>query len=526
MTRKQKQRIVIAGILVALPALFLVEEHFRGKWALTKLKRQLEAKGEKLAVNDCRPPAPQSAENSYAELIRAASMLGGSSLTMSAPRSFRAVAPGRVEVVYNLTEWNVSSSASRRSATNNNWQRLEESFAAWRDPLDEVKAAIRKPVCDYNVDYARGFDAPLLHLTRVRSAAQHLGVDALIHLHHGQLDGAIEDIESMLWLSHQMRNERLMICQLVRMSIAALAVGPTWQTLQTPGLTDARLARLQRAWETNEFLVAMNQSIEMERAMMVAMFDRARGSANEMAKVLDSFSSAAGFGAAGASGPAQSFDQVIDRVGEGGSQMVLKGLYVPLWQFAWSCQDETFYLEGMQEELAECREAVKQYSMAPMSNSSKRLERRWAEQSHYDKLTRPFSRSLASPFANSFRRAAAMEAQRALVTTAIVLKRHELRHGTAPATLTALVPEFLREPPRDIFDGQPLRYLPRDGGRCLLYSIGKDEHDDGGDPSPPDDVKSRATPNLYFTNGRDWVWPMPASEEEIRAAEEKEQQRK
>src|SRR5207247_1750890 len=99
-------------------------------------------------VNECRPPAPESeAENGFSELVRAASMLGGSSLTLTAPGSLRAVALGKVEVIHSLTEWKVRN-AGRKGATNNNWRTLEESFSAWRDPLAEVKAVIRSPVFD------------------------------------------------------------------------------------------------------------------------------------------------------------------------------------------------------------------------------------------------------------------------------------------------------------------------------------------------------------------------------------------
>jgi hypothetical protein len=522
MTRSQKKRLIITGIVMALPVLFLVEEHFRGKWALGKLKRQLVAKGEKLTVNECRPPAPEpAAENGCAELVRAAAMLGGGSLSYLAPRSLRAVAPGKVEVIYGLTEWKASNT-NRRNATNYNWRALEDSFSAWHDPLAEVRAAIRRPAFDAKIDYSRGFEAPVLHLVRLRSAAQHLGVDALIQLHHGRFDEAVDDIEAQLLLSHQMRNERLLISQLFRIAIAANAIGPTWQALQTPGMTDAQLARLQRAWETNEFVAGMNQSLEMERAMAVAMFARMRGSVDDAAKMMDTMTTWSPFGTTGATGPVQSFDELVEHIGAGGSRVLMRGLYLPVWQFAWSHQDERFYLEAMQEVLDGSREAVRRYSVAPVSRVSKQFKASWENQNSYNRMSRHLSELLADSLSRSPERAISFEAQRALTTTAIALKRHELRHGSAAATLAALVPEFLREVPRDIFDGQPLRYRPGEGGNYLLYSIGKDERDDGGDPVPPD----KATRNLHFTNGRDWVWPMPATQDDIRAAEEKEKPKK
>jgi hypothetical protein len=47
---------------------------------------------------------------------------------------------------------------------------------------------------------------------------------------------------------------------------------------------------------------------------------------------------------------------------------------------------------------------------------------------------------------------------RILLSTGIALERYRLKYGAVPEKLEALVPEFLREVPRDIYDGQPLRY--------------------------------------------------------------------
>lgn len=94
--------------------------------------------------------------------------------------------------------------------------------------------------------------------------------------------------------------------------------------------------------------------------------------------------------------------------------------------------------------------------------------------------------------------------------TAIALKCYELGHRQLPATLNELTPDFLKSIPKDYMDGQPLRYRLNAGGTFLLYSVGEDGKDDGGDPRPPADSNSRA-----WQFGRDWVWPQPATTEEI-----------
>ena len=70
-----------------------------------------------------------------------------------------------------------------------------------------------------------------------------------------------------------------------------------------------------------------------------------------------------------------------------------------------------------------------------------------------------------------------------MAITAIALARCKLRTGTLPSNLTALVPDFLRALPRDRMDGKALRYRVLPSGGYVLYSVGEDAKDDGGDPA-------------------------------------------
>ncbi len=76
---------------------------------------------------------------------------------------------------------------------------------------------------------------------------------------------------------------------------------------------------------------------------------------------------------------------------------------------------------------------------------------------------------------------------------ACALERYRLAHNAYPETLDVLVPQYLAQVPRDIIGGQPLHYRPTADGKFLLYSIGWNESDDGGNPA--DDA--------------DWVWDNP-----------------
>jgi hypothetical protein len=88
---------------------------------------------------------------------------------------------------------------------------------------------------------------------------------------------------------------------------------------------------------------------------------------------------------------------------------------------------------------------------------------------------------------------------------ACALERHRLATGAYPTELTALVPTFLQTIPPDPAGGGELHSRRSDEGRFVLYSVGRNGRDDGG--------------NLVWTergsvNTRDpdcdWVWTYPA----------------
>ncbi|MCP5522009.1 MAG: hypothetical protein H7A46_10730 [Verrucomicrobiales bacterium] len=76
------------------------------------------------------------------------------------------------------------------------------------------------------------------------------------------------------------------------------------------------------------------------------------------------------------------------------------------------------------------------------------------------------------------------------------------------------MPAFLPEVPIDWMDGQPLRYRLRSDGSYLLYSVGADGIDQGGDPE-------RTSESRGSWEGRDDVWPQPATTEEVDAANDR-----
>jgi hypothetical protein len=89
-------------------------------------------------------------------------------------------------------------------------------------------------------------------------------------------------------------------------------------------------------------------------------------------------------------------------------------------------------------------------------------------------------------------------AHKRLAVTALAVERWRITHGgRPPASLTDLVPGFLPAPPADPYDGRPLRYLNRTNS-YVLYSIGEDLTDDGGQEEPEEPTATQHY-DLTFT---------------------------
>ncbi len=80
-------------------------------------------------------------------------------------------------------------------------------------------------------------------------------------------------------------------------------------------------------------------------------------------------------------------------------------------------------------------------------------------------------------------------ARRRLAATALAVRLYEQDHGVRPAELGNLVPDYLPAVPLDPFDPHPapLRYSP-DHQPPVVYSVGQNGRDDGGDSGSPNTV--------------------------------------
>ncbi len=504
------------GVLVGVMALLIWDFAGRrhAKSVLLAHKAAILARGEKLAVGDLAPSLPPAALAAGSELYAlAVSLQPGTVATKTPPAAMRFVLPGKARVGWR-------EPFLRGDQATNAWEDLAAELERNQPVLDRIQRTLREPQIAQRLDYAQGFNVLLPHITKFKSVAQQLSWATALALHEGRLDAAASRLDALLALPEALRDEPLLISQLVRIAITGIAFNATWEALQADGWTDTQLAALQARWDSFEFLIPLSRSMSMERAMGLDFVDKLRKSDTAYDQVL---AGASGGGSSWPSAPASPGDvpNFVGGVVEQSLATTEQKIPILLWRWRWSYHDEDALLR-VYDSLLEFTGAME--SGRTFVEARDALRRKEAAlEAEFSGSPRRFMVSAVLPpsVSRAFDRVGRMEVQREMALAAIALKRYELREHHAASALADLVPGILARVPRDFIDGQPLRYDVNPDGSWLLYSVGENGVDDGGNPEPMKPMEA----SKIFTWGRDVVWPEPATSEEIARQDEEEKAR-
>ncbi len=478
-------------------------EHFRGRHMLNTRLAELKTRGEELEVAELEPRHPPAEQNAALALLALTNEISQlHSNLLEAPPAGRFAAPGRMVMGWQFESW----AGEKRT---NNWRQLRETMEASNDVLQAIHQALQRPEWDVGFDYQKGFydfqPPPLVHL---KLASQILITAVACDLKQDRTNAALQRLTDAVRLVGLQKDERLIISQLVRIAGATLAWSSTWNLLQTNAWSDDQLATLQTAWQELDFSTDMARALEMERAMTLDYFREVSGSWAKLKATIQQQESA---------------EEML-----GGEfvflpmhGLVLHWICAPLWRWAWADQDARRALDRWQE-MIETDRIARHKSWALAKDRGARLDqaaaaspwlRRQDEQSQqslYDRCRYLLSNQTFGLGGGLIRRVLQTETARRMMVTALALTRHRLRHGQPAVTLERLVPELLPAIPLDGMDGKPLRYRLNPDGTFLLYSVGEDGKDDGGDAA----LGQGKTIFAQIWDGKDAIYPTPATAEE------------
>ncbi len=513
MSGRGKMLIVLASTLVALGAV-LVVHHFRVKGAANRYKAALTAQGEKLSWQELLPPPLMPDANSASLFMSLAARLPQSGpLATNHANTMAMIAPGKAMAGWALP-WVGGYSIGHES---NSWEEALADYKAQEGLLDEFHALLKQPAMDLRLDYSQGANLLLPHLASLKRCTQRLCGAAACELHSGNPAAALPHLRAALALAHERPQEPIVITELVRIAIAAIAGSATWDYLQAPGLRDQDLEALQQDWSEMTFFASTERTFMGERCFMLQSLAQMRDSSAEFSRLTGMSAKPLGTGGGG-----DLLEQGLNLAEESWERTKF-GVAEGAWRVSWSHTDELRMLRGQQALLEIARRAAadghasnalrleaefKASGQIPQDSG----ESAWFGGTSLAAFKTMFSDGVAS-VERAFSKTLQAEVNARMVTTAIALERHRLRQGAYPAELTALVPDILESVPRDPADGAPLRYRRTGDDRYLLYSVGQDLVDDGGNPLNPDRTSVKS---LGWIRGRDWVWSQPATRAEVR----------
>ncbi|MCX7722209.1 MAG: hypothetical protein N2379_04005 [Verrucomicrobiae bacterium] len=493
--------------LVGLLTLFLLLERVRGQAALARYKSELIANGEKLSFGELVRTVPES-ENAARRFVEAVDQLGsGAVLPHNCPPMMKMRPSGRAIVGFREPEW-IEQGTYRdgewvEEKVTNRWEQVAADLQTNAAALAQIRDALQRPIHKGLISTSNVSGLDITMLAAPKRAVQWFSAAAMSALHDGRMNEAAENLVALIRLPSALAEGRLVISELVRFAVAAIAGATTWEALQADGWSDEALARLQEAWQADDFVASMARSLDGERAYGQLMFDEFRRSNRAVTESLLFMRALALSDESEDSGAGWLW---------GTSRKPALSVYSFIWRFAWLDQAERRHLEQMQRLIEAARMAATNRSPVPIQTAISQLNVELTNKNFYDKLRYPDPDPILT-IAQSLKHALRAETDRALTVCAIALKRYQLSHGKLPESLEALVPEFLSAVPIDYMDGKPLKYRLNPDGTFVLYSVGEDGTDNGADTSPlPGKERSRRR-----WDRRDVVWPLPALPEEIEA---------
>ena len=478
-----KRPIIIVAVLlliVVLGYVFVWPHGGKYRRAVEAYKRDLIAKGEKLSPVELAPTGAREATR----IEQLASLVVSRWMLTNPPSAMMIISPGVAETVH------------KNFPTNQLY-----NYADNTNRVAQMREIIGTEMITSQVDYSRGMSIALPRLAEMKGASQLAQETMMQALSRKDAAAAAAAAFAGVDLVRLYDDNPIVICDLVRIAMASIAANGTWEALQSGQLSEAQLAELQAKWEGMDMFARVEPSVRMNRALNVEALVEVRKLGLAALSQLTS-------GAPGLPGGNDWLDELAMRV----KQYPRYGA----WKSTWSYDEELYRLQAVEAVLQGAREAKTTGAFAPalkaLDQKLGNLGQAHAAGTNYFLLFKDDDSALVSYLT----KAASSETVRRLTVTAIALQRFQMAHHAYPASLDELVPAYLAQVTADFMDGKPLRYRLKSDGSFLLYSVGEDGVDDGGDATLVGNNAVRS-----WTKGRDIVWPRAATAQEVQQYEAK-----
>lgn len=475
------------GAVIVAVMLISVIHHYQLRAEVNAYIAELKAKGEPLDLTQILLPSGSPAQNDTQSFLEAASTFEANNglLRNNYPPMMRMLAPGKAIIGWDQPE-------IRGARWSNSWNNVRETLAPDSDVLDEVQQITNRPELNFDIGYTNN---SYRFVSLLGDVALWLSASAVYNLHNGNTASAVAETHSVFVTANAIQHGRIYNAETFRMHAVDVAPAMTWEILQSTNVTDGELAELQRDWTNLEFIQSERDGLLVERAITLGLWQKSTWKRSVYEDILKN-------------------DYDLWDPDNSGEHFWLKTkikIEFFIWQYWWSYSDMIRALKGYDIIIDTTKSIQTNNIFYDALNYQKFLVYQLSEYKNtpfYDDLG--FHSIFSGPVEElNFTTESVMreEAAKQLAVAAIALKRYQIKNGQYPSDLNLLVPEFVSGVPLDPVDGKPLHYRLNADGTFLLYSIGPNGRDDGGKDSEwwhwPDPM------------ALDWVWPKPATADEV-----------
>ncbi|MDC0219392.1 hypothetical protein OAL58_05335 [Verrucomicrobia bacterium] len=286
--------------LVGLAVLIYTGEALRGKSAWENFKKEWEAKGEMFDYKQIIPkPIPSEKNFAHIPLLKPLhEHKWNKDLTESTPidqkKFYQAESLLKIEGDSrpDLDGWKTGQPVDLIA-----WQKFFREEKDWPNPEKAGKpatdilqaltkfeatmteltlAAKERPLCRYDIKYEAHFAALVPHLGPLRNFIRSFTLRALAHLANDDPKAALADTRMCLFLAESIRDEPLLISQLVRIACLQIATQPVWEGLKDGKWNAEQLAEIEKQLAKINLLDGYRISILGERDLANLAIDRMR----------------------------------------------------------------------------------------------------------------------------------------------------------------------------------------------------------------------------------------------------------
>ena len=510
--RKMLRRYAFAfACLVTLIALAYGVENWRGKKAWETYKAEVENRGETLDFKAYIPSSVPDDQNfATIPLFRPLFQYGPRENWDSYMSANRFADVRGAERIMNIVELDTSAKEHPQGIWTNGWHtgtRLD--MAAWQmhyrsgtnflagipatntpaadvltalrryDPVfAELKQGATKPYARFplNYDNLHASETDTAYLSVIRQLVQVIRLQASARLQNGDTEGAAEDIDLMFRLANSVRQEPLVISQIVRSVMLRILMQPLWEGMQDQRWSAAQLDRWRDEMQGMHLLEDFQMSVLGQRALLsnriIWVSDKPKRFLDDLALLWEISSKSGGY---------YQFQDLFPRPGPEG--LIVYAIPRGWWRFeavnfcrrmdVWLLNGlpgsgNPFDLERIRQGDAELQAWRKQKTV------ERRQQASWAPLLDHEMVI-PFYYPEYLANSHIFTAQAYLD----LAIAATLLERHRLESGAYPSSFDELPAHLHRQLPLDKMSGQPFRYQ-KEGDSFRLWSIGWDGKDDQG----------------------------------------------